>query len=159
MIYILLTFYYINNKELIQGLNKMEIKNKNHQYLTQNESTYACEYHIIWCTKYRRAVLDNDIQLRLKELILEYQKLQDYKIREISIFEDHLHLLVSINPQSSVQQVVTRIKSYTSKMLRKEFPMLKSRLPCLWTRNKFIATCGNIMLEPMKEYLESQKGK
>ena len=43
-------------------------------YQTTRYSTYACEYHIIWCTKYRRSALSDEIQARFKELVLESEE-------------------------------------------------------------------------------------
>ena len=52
-----------------------------------------------------------------------------------------------------------KIKGYSSKVLREEFPQLKSRLPSLWTRSKFVSTCGDVTLEVIKQYSEGQSGK
>ncbi len=75
------------------------------------------------------------------------------------VFTSHVHLLLDINPQVGPLRVVSRIKGYTAHVLRKEFPSLRSRLPCLWTRSKFIATVGSVSLEVAKKYIEDQKGK
>jgi putative transposase len=50
------------------------------------------------------------------------------------------------------------IKGYTSNVLRKEFPELKSRLPTLWTQSKFISSVGSVTLEVVKQYIEEQRG-
>ena len=71
---------------------------------------------------------------------------------------DHIHLLASIPPDISVTSVIGKIKGYTAKILRNEFPILKRRLPCLWTRSKFVASAGNVTLEVLKQYIENQKG-
>ena len=71
---------------------------------------------------------------------------------------DHVHLLASISPTVSVTSVIGRIKGYTAKVLRSEFPALKRRLPCLWTRSKFVASAGDVTLEVLKQYIEDQKG-
>ncbi len=51
-----------------------------------------------------------------------------------------------------------KIKGMTAKVLREEFPHLKSRLPNLWTRSYFVASTGGVTLQVLKEYVESQKG-
>ena len=54
--------------------------------------------------------------------------------------------------------MVGKIKSMTAKVLREEFPHLKSRLPNLWTRSYFVASTGGVTLQVLKQYVESQKG-
>lgn len=57
-----------------------------------------------------------------------------------------------------VHSIVSRLKGYTSNTLRAEFPSLKSRLPTLWTKGKFISSVGSVLLETVKKYIEDQKG-
>ena len=123
-------------------------------------TTYACEYHIIWNTKYRRSVLSPEIQERLKTLIFQQQEAYQYIVREVESMPDHVHLLARVPPNVSVNSVIVigKIKGYTAKILRNEFPTLKRRLPCLWTRSKFVASAGNGTLEVLKQYIENPKG-
>jgi putative transposase len=67
--------------------------------------------------------------------------------------------LLDIHPKIGVFNVVNKIKGYTSKVLREEFGSLKRRLPCLWTRTKFISSVGSVSLEVVKKYIELQKSK
>ena len=136
----------------------MNISNNDHKYTTTETTIYACEYHIIWATKYRRSVLSPEIQERLKALIFEQQETYQYVVREVESMPDHVHLLASISPSVSLTSVIRKIKGYTAKVLRAEFPTLKRRLPCLWTRSKFVASAGNVTLEVLKQYIENQKG-
>ena len=81
----------------------------------------------------------------------------DYKILEMEVMSDHVHLLIDINPNIGVCEVIKKIKGYTSKTLRMEYPKLKSRIPTLWTMSKFISTVGSVSLETVKKYIEEQK--
>ena len=127
-------------------------------YQTTRYSTYACEYHIIWCTKYRRSALSDEMQARFKELVLEAQEKYGYIVRALETMTDHVHLLMSIPPTENVSIMIGRIKGMTAKVLREEFPHLKSRLPNLWTRSYFVASTGGVTLEVLKQYVASQKG-
>jgi putative transposase len=104
-------------------------------------------------------VLVNGVDVRLKELILQQQTSYQYKVIEMEVMPDHVHLLLDVSPQVGIYPVVTKIKGYTSNQLRSEFTWLKSRLPSLWTRGKFISSVGAITLEVVKGYIENQKGK
>lgn len=136
----------------------MEIKNKPKKYKKDKHIVYSCQYHVIFCPKYRRPVLVKEIEKRLKELIFEKQNEYGYEVLDIEIMSDHVHLLLDTNPKIGIFKVVNKIKGYTSRKLREEFPQLKSRLPTLWTRSKFISSAGTVTLEVVKEYIERQKG-
>ena len=137
----------------------LKIANKKRDYRTTNKTTYSCQYHVIWCTKYRRKVLDTEIQDRLKQLIYDQQDEYEYNIREMETQSEHIHLLIEIPPTHSVDKIIGKIKGYTSKVLREEYPSLKSRLPSLWTRSKFVSSCGVVRLQVIKDYIEGQSGQ
>jgi putative transposase len=136
-----------------------EFNNPIKKYKRTNHSVFSCQYHIIFCPKYRRRVLINDIEKRLKELLLAKQDDYSYTIVEMEVMPDHVHLLLDINPEVGINNIVGRIKGYTSNTLRKEFKELTTRLPCLWTKSKFISTVGSVCLETVKKYIEEQKNK
>lgn len=141
-------------------MNNLEIQQTNKMYRTGHSIVYSCQYHVIWCTKYRRTVIDTPaVENRLKELILEKQIEYEYIVMAMEIMPDHVHLILDVNPQLGVVSVVGKIKGYTSNMIRSEFPKVKSRIPSLWTRSKFISTVGTVSLETVKKYIEDQKNK
>lgn len=115
------------------------------------------KYHIVWCTKYRRKVLTDIIQTKLKSLILEKASELDYKIEALETMEDHIHIFVQASTKDSVHRIVSQLKGYTSFKLRDEFIELKSRLPCLWTRSYHAGTIGHVSEETVKKYIENQK--
>jgi putative transposase len=137
----------------------MDIINTTKQYNSDAGLVYSCQYHVIFAPKYRRPVLVNDIDTRLRELILQQQTIYRYTVIELEVMPDHVHLLLDVSPKVGIYTTVTKIKGYTSHQLRSEFPSLKSRLPSLWTRGKFISSVGAVTLEVVKRYIENQKGK
>lgn len=136
----------------------MEIKQTAKKYYSNHSIVYSCQYHVIWCTKYRRSVLDEQIQKELKRLILSKQKEYGFTSIELETMPDHVHLLMDHNPQNDIVSTVGKIKGFTSHELREKFPQLKSKLPTLWTRSKFVSTVGAVTLEAVKRYIEAQKG-
>lgn len=136
----------------------MEVKQPTKKYHQDHSIVYSCQYHVIFCPKYRRKVLTGDLVNRLKALIREKQAEYGYEVLEMEIMPDHVHLLLDIDPRPGVVNIVGKIKGFTSHSLRKEFPFLKSRLPSLWTRGKFISSVGSVSFEVVKAYIESQKG-
>jgi putative transposase len=94
---------------------------------------YNCGYHLIWCPKYRKKVLVDGVDKRLKELLLEKAKDIQVEIERMEVMPDHVHLFIHTVPTNPAHHVVGQLKGYTSRILRKEFPWLKTRLPSLWT--------------------------
>ena len=70
---------------------------------------------------------------------------------------DHVHLLVSVDPQLGIHKLTKNIKGRTSRLLRQEFPSLRRRLPTLWTNSYFVATVGGAPLTLIKEYIANQR--
>ena len=136
----------------------MNIEQPDKKYHKSHSIVYSCQYHIVFCPKYRRKVLTPPIDARLKELFLEKQEDYGYEVIEMEVMPDHVHLLLDANPQIGINKIVRDIKGYTSHTIRKEFPWMKKRLPSLWTRSKFISTVGTVSLEIVKKYIEDQKG-
>lgn len=126
-------------------------------YHSSNNIVYSCKYHVIWCPKYRRKVLVNGVDVRLKELIQSISEEYSFEVLEMEIMPDHVHLLVDVNPQFGINKVVKTIKGKTSSILRDEFPWLKTKLPTLWTNSYFVTTVGSARLDVVKKYIQSQK--
>ena len=70
-----------------------------------------------------------------------------------------MHLFVEANPTLCVAEIVNRLKGRTSRVLREEFPSLRSRLPSLWSRSYFAATTGHVARETIRRCIEAQKGR
>lgn len=83
--------------------------------------------------------------------------LVNVEILEMEVMPDHVHLLLEVDPQYGIHKVIKQIKGRSSKILRDEFPWLKSRLPSLWTNSYFVSTVGGVPLSVIKQYIENQK--
>jgi putative transposase len=126
---------------------------------TNANIAFQCAYHVVWCTKYRRKVIGGRMEVRLKEVIAEVITEKGAWLIEEETMPDHVHLLVEVDPQFGVHKLVKAIKGRSSRVLREEFPWLKSRLPSLWTNSYFVATVGGAPLSVIKRYVESQKDR
>ncbi|WP_373925996.1 IS200/IS605 family transposase [Brevibacillus laterosporus] len=118
---------------------------------------FDCKYHVVFCPKYRKKVLIEPVDVRLKELFLEKAQELRAEVVKMEIMPDHVHLLITCDPQFGIHRIVKHLKGYTSRVLRMEFRHLKSRLPSLWTNSYFVATVGTVQLDVIKKYIESQK--
>ena len=114
-------------------------------------------YHIVFCPRYRRKIfLNNDVELRFKELVKERCEQLGIEIIAMECNIDHAHLFLNCTPTQSPALVVKELKGCTSKVIRDEFEYL-SKMPTLWTRSYFVSTAGDISSDTIKQYVESQK--
>ena len=127
------------------------------KYKSNNNIVYSCKYHIVWCPKYRRKVLVDDVERRLKEIIKEVAEELKVEIIEMETDTDHIHILVDVDPQFGVMKFIKQAKGRSSRLLRQEFHHLTTRLPTLWTNSSFISTVGGSPLDTIKQYIENQQ--
>lgn len=78
-------------------------------YKSNSNIVYSCKYHVVWCPKYRRKILTNGIDTRLKELLFEYAANISVDIMEMEIMPDHVHILLEFG----IHKTVKHLKSYT----------------------------------------------
>lgn len=126
------------------------------KYNTTQHLVYSCQYHVVFCPKYRRSVLEPYAD-ELKQLIYQIADENDFQILDMEVMPDHVHLIIDCNPRFGICQCVHLIKARTSGILRNKYPALKKRLPSLWTRSTFISSVGAVSLDVVKEYIYKQK--
>lgn len=137
----------------------MDLPNPSKQYKSTDHLVYSCQYHVIFCPKYRRKVLVPPIDQALKELFLEIAGQYGFSILDMEVVPDHVHLIVDCNPRFGVMECVHKLKGISSRRMREEFPVLKRRLPSLWTRSAFISSVGSVSLAVVQQYIENQKNQ
>jgi putative transposase len=119
-------------------------------------AAYDLGYHVVWCPKYRRPVLTAPIAARCDELIRDKCTANGWQIIALEVMPDHVHLFVKAHPADSPAHVANQVKGFTSRMLREEFPVLRSKLPTLWSRSYFVATVGAVSAATVGRYLDTQ---
>ena len=135
----------------------MELNNIMKIYHVAGEIVYSCQYHVLFCSKWRRKVLSEQVAEHLRTLIEEKQEEFGYHLIDIDVTLDHVHLLLEIPPDKSVASVVKRIKGHTSHVLRGSYLELRSRIPTLWTRVSLISSMGNVALNDIETFLDEQR--
>ncbi len=127
-------------------------------YRKTSHSIYDIKYHIVWITKYRKPILNDDVGQRLRELIRQICTSLDVQILRGHVAKDHVHIMVSVPPYISVSKLVQSIKGRTSRKLLDEYKNLKKAFwgQHLWARGYFAATTGNVTDEVIMKYIEEQ---
>ncbi len=133
------------------------------EYRHSNTSVTLINYHFVWIPRRRRPVLKGKIVNRLKQLLYEKSKELDIEIVALEIvaleiMADHVHLFVNCSPILASSQIMFRLKGYTARILRKEFPILM-RFPSMWTTSFFCSIAGNVSSKTVQKYIEEQNTK
>jgi putative transposase len=123
-----------------------------------NKAVYNVGYHLIWCPKYRRAVLISPVDSDLKKLLYTKAKEIGVEIEKMEILPDHIHLFVKSSTTASPHWIVQQMKGYSSRLLREKYPHIRTKLPSLWTRSYYCESVGHISEATIKRYIEDQKG-
>jgi len=113
-------------------------------------------------TKYRRkALYDETIRERLKQIIWSLTEELGIEILAQEPAEDHIHILFTATPTTNLSNVVNVIKGVTARRLRQEFPQIKEFLwgDSFWSNSYFIASTGQVSLDVLMQYVESQMEK
>ena len=111
----------------------------------------------VWRPNYRRRVLFNSVDTRLKEIIHPIAQEFRATVIELEVMPYPLHLLCEVDPQFCIHRLVRYLKGRSSRLLRQEFPWLRSRLPTLWTNWYFVATVGGAPLSVIKPSIQNRK--
>ncbi len=128
------------------------------RYAKNAGAVFSLKFHLVWCPKYRRPVLTPPVDGRLKALLAEIADDHGMMLHATEVMPDHVHLSVEADPTLCVAEIVNRLKGRTSRLLRQEFPALRSRLPTLWSRSYFAASVGAVSEAMIRRYIEAQKG-
>ena len=88
------------------------------KYKSNRNVVYSCKYHVVWCPKYRRKVLVDGIDERLKEILYAAAEERQAEIIELEVMPDHVHLLIEVDPQFGVHRLVKLLKGRSSRLLR-----------------------------------------
>ncbi len=115
-------------------------------------------YHLVWIPKYRRRILQGKIAERIAELLHECADINRWKIEELNIQKDHVHVLVQMRLEISVSKMVQLFKGSSSRVIREEFPELKEFLwgKSFWADGYFAETSGQVSEDKIREYIKNQ---
>ncbi|GJL55598.1 MAG: hypothetical protein NPIRA02_27300 [Nitrospirales bacterium] len=97
------------------------------EYIHKSRNVTVLLYHLVFPTKYRRAIFDATVDSVLKDVYLEIEQRYQLKFLEIGTDKNHVHFLVPAVPRYSVTKVVTSIKSLTAKEIFRRAPQVNEQ--------------------------------
>ena len=127
-------------------------------YWTGAHTKHKLMIHLVWIPKYRKRILKDKLAGRVKDLLEICAEVNGWKVDEINVQIDHVHIIVQFVPQISVSKMVQLFKGRSSRALRKEFPELEEFYwgNSFWGDGYFAETVGTCNLEVIRRYVRDQ---
>ncbi len=124
--------------------------------ITNRNCVYQTAYHVIWCPKYRKCILEKDIAEYINVLLDEICIANKWVVLAKEIQPDHIHIFLSVPPTIALCDVVKVLKGVTARRLYQQFPHLYKTLwgGHLWSPSYYVGTAGNVSEETIKNYIE-----
>ena len=121
-------------------------------------AVYSLRFHYVACVKYRRRVLTPEISYFLKQVNLSVAKRFGAQIIGQDTDWDHIHILFASKPQIQLSKFINSLKSVSARLIFRKFPEVKEQLwgGHFWLPSYFLATVGEVKLEDVKRYVQSQ---
>ena len=125
---------------------------------SNNHSVFSIHFHLILVVKYRKKVIDEKISERLKEIFEYIQDNYNIVLEEWNHDIDHVHVIFRSEPNSNISKFINAYKSASSRLIKKEYPSIKSRLykEAFWSQSFCLISTGEANIETIKKYIESQ---
>lgn len=128
---------------------------------TNFHSVFLLNYHLVFVTKYRKKVIDDDISNRLKEIFEKIAPSYKISVMEWNHDLDHIHILFKGEPKTEISKFINAYKSASSRLIKKEFPDIRKKLwkEYFWSRSFCLLTTGGAPIEIIKKYIQTQGEK
>lgn len=124
----------------------------------KSSASYNINYHIVWCSKYRKQILVGKIKEFLQEQLETIAETKEYRLLEARVMPDHVHLFIEANPFDAPTNIVKIFKGVTGLRIFKKFPELRIQLwrGVLWSPSYYIGTAGHVSAEIIERYIRAQ---
>ena len=129
-------------------------------YHKKSHCKYLIKIHLVFVTKYRKNIINGNFRDGLLQILYDISLEKDFTIDIMESDGDHLHILVDIPPQKSVQQVVHQLKQLsTYRIYRLHRTYLKNHYwkeNTLFSDGYFACSTGDASSETIRRYIEQQ---
>jgi putative transposase len=127
----------------------------------KSSAVYNISYHIVWCPKFRKPILVDKVKEFVEEQLETIAQTKGYKILEVRVMPDHIHLFIEADPFDSPTNIVKIFKGVTGLRMSRKFPDIESKLwrGVMWSPSYYVGTAGNVSAETIERYIRSQQTK
>lgn len=124
---------------------------------------YNFHYHLVWATKYRKALFTTEALVNeMKGILNELADFKEIRIESMEVMPDHIHLLLSFKPKHAPSSIVKYLKGHSAKLFFQNHPEIREHELWgghLWSHSYYMSTVGNMSKEVVEKYIEEQYNK
>lgn len=121
---------------------------------------YNFHFHLIWVTKYRRAVfITESLVSDMDKILRDLAQKADIEIEEMRVMPDHIHMLVNFKPKHAASSIVKYLKGHSAKLFFQQHPEIKRDRfwgGHLWSHSYYMSTLGNMSKDIVERYIQNQ---
>lgn len=125
---------------------------------TNNHSVFLLHYHLVFVTKYRKQVIDDEVSEYAKATFERIAKNYHITLVEWNHDKDHVHILFKAEPKTELTKFINAYKSASSRLIKRDFPKVKEKLwkEMFWSKSFCLLTTGGAPIEVIKRYIQEQ---
>ncbi|ACZ00704.1 IS200/IS605 family transposase [Streptobacillus moniliformis] len=123
-----------------------------------NHSVFALYYQLVFVTKNRSKIFNEDITKYAIDKFNEISKNYLIELYDFSYEKDHVHIKFKAHPKSEISKFINAYKSATSRLIKKEFEYVNDILKDggLWERTYFLITEGVPSKDMINHYIKTK---
>jgi len=124
-----------------------------------SHTIYECKYHLIFCPKYRRRILKDEIkEYARREIENLLRQKEGIEIIQMNVQSDHVHLVVWIPPKYAISEVMGYLKGKLAIRIFQRYEKLGKQFwgRRLWGGGYCVSTVG-IDEQRIREYVQWQE--
>jgi putative transposase len=125
-----------------------------------SHSVYKIRYHLVTAVKYRKVLLNTEVEACIREILKEISERYEIIIDEVGFDQNHIHIFCGAAPRMAPLRVISIIKSITARKIFERFPKLKKEQLWggqFWSDGKYIGTVGEATSEKtIRNYIRNQ---
>ncbi|WP_445475541.1 IS200/IS605 family transposase [Methanococcoides methylutens] len=127
-----------------------------------SSAVYEINYHLVWCTRYRKQVLNDELKQFLDDQLRTIADSKEWNVIELEVMPEHIHMFISAPPFIAPTDIIKILKGVSAKRMFEKFPDLRKREfwgNKLWSPSYYIGTAGQVSAETIKQYIDGMKNR
>ena len=109
--------------------------------------------HLIWSTKNRQPLLLKNIRREVFSHIRENAREKDIQLDFINGYDEHVHLLISLNPEQTISKIVHDLKGESSHWIN-DTKLTRGKFH--WQEEYLAASVSHSVVDKVREYIKNQ---
>ena len=136
------------------------MKNSQDNYQHRRHNKNLLMVHLIFVTKYRKALLYGQLREDMKQWMYEMCRANHWYIKRIETDRDHIHILLQYNPTDRISKIVSDLKQRTTYNAWQKYESMLQRNywkeRTFWSDGYFAASVGQVSQATIEHYIENQ---